>query len=72
LSCAIITSMEIPDPIELGENRMERWANTHIFNGQFFCDGCKQWHAISNGYPSTADPYSIPICGNCSLGEKKT
>jgi len=65
--------MRVPDPIEIAEARMDRWAETHIDGDQFLCDGCGKWYPIDAGVAATPDPYSPPICSNCacqSLGEQ--
>jgi hypothetical protein len=56
----------IPDPIELGEARVERYLDEHCQNGLMQCSICRHWFPIDGGWhPSSSDPYSLPICEGC-------
>jgi hypothetical protein len=60
----------IPDPIERGEMRAEAWEEEiRIDDEHFKCPGCGTKTRWDDGHPSSADPYSPPICGGC-LEEK--
>jgi hypothetical protein len=56
----------IPDPIELGESRAERWAETHLRGDEFKCLKCDNWFPIDSGVTMTIDPYSPLVCWDCS------
>ena len=55
----------IPDPIEQGEARAERWYFDNVKDGKFKCT-CGKWIPIEEGIPSSRDPYSPPICSQCA------
>ena len=57
--------MEILDPIERGEARIESWYYDNVKDGQFKCD-CGKMIRVENGVPSSADPYSSLICDECA------
>jgi hypothetical protein len=59
--------MSVPDPIERGEATMELWADSHIDGDKWLCD-CGKWRDISDMHPSSPNPYSPPICGECAFG----
>jgi hypothetical protein len=64
--------MRVPDPIEQGESRMERWAEENMRGDEFRCE-CGKWFPLDEGVPSSQDPYSQPICGDCAgLSDNQT
>ncbi len=56
----------IPDPIELGEARAERWAAESIRGDEFKCAGCENWFSLAVAQPASSDPYSAAICPECA------
>ncbi len=56
----------IPDPIELGEARAERWADENIHGDLAKCPDCGEWCDLSGMLPMSPDPYSPPICSECA------
>ena len=59
--------MRVPDPIEMGEASMERWADTHIEGNWFLCDGCGIRYRLDEAIQATPNPYSAPICCHCAF-----
>ena len=61
---------EIPDPIERGEARAERWADTNIrlsmYGDKFRCPGCELWRSLDEATPASADPHASPLCRMCA------
>lgn len=57
--------MYIPDPIEIGEQRAEEWAETHVVGNQFLCYGCEKFFHLDEGVCATPDPYSPLVCRGC-------
>jgi hypothetical protein len=57
--------MYIPDPIEIMENRAERWADDNIKGSNFKC-GCGNWCDINEAVALSSNPYAIPVCSNCA------
>jgi hypothetical protein len=55
----------VPDPVEIGEGLAERWADENIEGDQFRCADCGVWGPLEDMHPSSANPYSVPICGSC-------
>lgn len=54
--------MVLPDPIEIGEARCERWEVAGFWLVQCCCGNmCK----LSEGEPLSPDPYAIPVCPEC-------
>lgn len=51
----------IPDPIERGEARVEKY----IEGDKARCIGCQQLFPFDEVECSTPDPYSAPICKKC-------
>ncbi len=62
--------VRIPDPIEQGESRMERWFGDHVNGTRWLCDGCGKWRDTDDMHQATPNPYSQPICGECAFGPK--
>jgi hypothetical protein len=60
--------MRIPDPIEQGEARVERWADVSLVGDKFTC-GCGKQCALHNGVILTPDPYGIPVCPDCAMAD---
>jgi hypothetical protein len=60
--------MHIPDPIELGEASMERWADSNMRDDEFKCYSCGQWFPLDTAQMSSPDPYAPPCCINCIVG----
>lgn len=58
--------MSIPDTIEIGEARAERWADSHIDGDRFLCDGCDEWYPVDFGVTASPDPYAPLICTHCA------
>lgn len=58
--------MYIPDPIELGEARCERWAEDNMVNCSDFLCSCGKLCPLRDGETLSADPYAIPVCGACA------
>lgn len=57
--------MYIPDPIELGEMRAERWeAEMHVRGSIYRC-GCGKEFGINDGDTISADPWAAPVCPDC-------
>ena len=54
----------IPDPIERGEDRCERWAAENVKGNQFTCC-CGSVCDLDDGETVSADPYAIPVCPEC-------
>lgn len=59
-------TMHIPDPIEAGEARAERWADENVKGDNFLCAGCDEWYPIDSGVTATPDPYAPLICTKCA------
>lgn len=59
-------NMRIPDPIEQGEARIERWADTHIRGDIFTCQCGKQCE-LDNGVALSPNPNCIPVCPECAM-----
>jgi hypothetical protein len=59
----------IPDPIELGEMRAERYADENMHGNEIRCCACKKMVPIDTVLPASPDPYSPPICLGC-VGEQ--
>lgn len=57
--------MNIPDPIELGETSMERWAEDNMRGDRFLCGGCGLWVHMDQATQSSPNPYAPPICWAC-------
>lgn len=57
--------MHVPDPIELGEAMMERWADEHVRGMNFQC-GCGRWIPLDGGIYNSSNPYSPPVCLECA------
>lgn len=56
----------IPDPIELGEMRAERWEEQlYIGNGKYRCVNCTVPHELKDMTQASADPYGPPMCWDC-------
>ena len=58
--------MRIPDPIELGEARAERWAEENMRGEEFRCADCKNWFPLDIAVQATPDPYAVAICPECA------
>ena len=58
--------MRIPDPIEQGEVRCEDWAVENVVGENFICE-CGQQCKLDDGILLTANPYGIPVCGDCAM-----
>lgn len=56
--------MYIPDPIERGEQRCGDWYFDNVRNGIATCD-CGKEFRLEDGEALSADPYAIPVCGEC-------
>lgn len=54
----------IPDPIEQGEARAERWAERIRPNGEYECS-CGQVVPIDDCETLSPDPYAEPFCFRC-------
>lgn len=59
--------MIVPDPIELGEDAMERWADENVRGDHFRCSECGLWQPLAFAVQATPNPYSPAICGNCAF-----
>jgi len=57
----------IPDPIELGERRVESWVDENMNDNQFKCPCCKTWVNHEEMNMLSPDPYALPICNKCFL-----
>lgn len=57
---------EIPDILEQGEMRCERWADENIAGDTFHCS-CGEWRPLSEAEALSADPHVIPVCRKCAL-----
>lgn len=55
----------IPDPIELGEMRAERYDFENRVGDKIRCCECGEPKSYSEVMASSADPYSPPICRDC-------
>jgi hypothetical protein len=55
----------IPDPIEQGEARVERWYFDNVKDHKFKCD-CGQMVRVEDGVPAGQDPYSPLVCSSCA------
>ena len=55
---------EIPDPIERGEMRAERWYDDNVEGDSFKC-GCGNRCKLNDGQPISPDPYAPPVCPEC-------
>lgn len=65
----------LPDPIELGEMRAERWeSELHVSGDNYRCVKCKSTFPIGEMTTMSADPYAPPVCEKCAgeLFEKWT
>ncbi len=60
--------MRIPDPIECAEADVERWADKHVDGDSFVCS-CGQICKLDNGVIMTPNPYGIPVCPECAMGD---
>jgi hypothetical protein len=60
----------IPDPIEIGEDRMERWMEANCDGDTFTCR-CGAPCPLACALPSSPDPYSEPICPACAVEDRK-
>jgi hypothetical protein len=58
--------VSIPDLIEQGESRAERWADVCVLGDIFTCE-CGQKCKLDEGVILTPDPYGIPVCGDCAM-----
>jgi hypothetical protein len=58
----------LPDPEELGEMRAERYDAENSKGDQIRCVQCREYKNYSVMSPSSADPYSPPICPECLDG----
>lgn len=54
----------IPDPIELGEIRAERWADERIKGDKYHCS-CGRVCSLSEVETLSPDPYAEPYCPVC-------
>ncbi len=54
----------VPDPIERGEARCEAWAAENLRGDEATCC-CGNKFNIDEGETLSADPYAIPVCGEC-------
>lgn len=66
----ISNGARIPDPLERGEARAERWADENVQGDKFLC-ACGKWCRLDDGVPLSVDPYSPPYCSSC-VGVAKT
>ncbi len=57
--------MYLPDPIERGEQRCENWYCDNVKKGIATCCCGKQF-PFNEGETLSADPYAIPVCGDCA------
>jgi len=58
--------MNIPDPIERGESRCERWlSEAEQPDGRVKCD-CGKLFNLDEGETLSPDPYAIPVCPACA------
>lgn len=55
---------QIPDPIERGEARAERWADEHVQGDKFLCS-CGKWCRLDQGAALSVDPYAELFCPSC-------
>jgi hypothetical protein len=60
--------MRIPDPIEQGEARAERWADKHVSGNSFRCS-CGKECKLENGVILSPDPNGIPVCPDCAMAD---
>jgi hypothetical protein len=63
--------MSVPDPIELGEAAMERWADENVRGDHFRCAECGLWQPLEFAVQATPNPYSPAICGNCAFASDR-
>jgi len=54
----------IPDPIEIGEARVDNWYFDNVKNGIATCC-CGNEFKFEDGETVSADPYAIPVCPEC-------
>jgi len=54
----------IPDQIERWEASAERWFDENVRGDEFLCS-CEKWCKLSDGQPSSPNPYAPPICPDC-------
>lgn len=57
--------MHIPDPIEIGESAMERWADENVVGENFIC-GCGQQCKLDDAVYVSPNPYAPPVCPDCA------
>lgn len=57
--------MNIPDPIEIGEDQAERWADKNLSGDVFTCFCGTACH-IDNGVFIYPNPYAPPVCPDCA------
>jgi hypothetical protein len=55
----------IPDPDELGEMRAEAYDFENRVGDKIRCVECRELRPEGEMLPSSADPYSPPICSEC-------
>lgn len=58
--------MLVPDPIEQGERRIERWADVSVWGDSFRCD-CGRMCELHNGIALSPNPNCIPVCPECAM-----
>lgn len=62
----------IPDPVELGEMRAERWEHElDCRNGECNCAWCGKRCKLVAMDTASADPWSPPVCHDCLNAEEE-
>lgn len=56
--------MRLPDPLERGEARIERWAAENLCGDIATCL-CGREFNIEDGQTLSPDPFAIPVCPTC-------
>jgi hypothetical protein len=54
------------DQFEAMESKAENWAFDNIKDDKFRCLNCRKWFPLSEAVTSSPNPFSLPICRQCS------